>query len=144
MSSKSRIQITVKLPVDLHSSLSAAIKEGKYQNMTVAILTALEKELQAPVGMSHDLLNDDKEIQRLTLELQKNAADLRVMQATFEGIQRLTEEKDKRIGDLTKEVERLNKEVERLDMFAHYFKSVEVKQIEAPAPEKVKPWYKFW
>jgi Arc/MetJ-type ribon-helix-helix transcriptional regulator len=137
MSSESRIQITVKLPADLHGLLSAAIKEGKYQNMTVAILTALENELQEPTGMSQDLPNNDSEIQRLTLELQKNVTDLRVMQATFEGIQRLTEEKDKRIDDLTKEVETLN-------VFAHYFKNVEVKQIESPASEKVKPWWQFW
>lgn len=135
MSSESRIQITVKLPADLHSSLSAAIKDGKYQNMTVAILTALEKEMLEPVGMSKDLPNNDNEIQRLTKELQKNVTDLRVMQATFEGIQRLTEEKDKRIEDLTKEVEMLN-------VFAHYFKTVEPKQIEAPVEKK--QWWKFW
>jgi len=135
MSSESRIQITVKLPADLYSSLSAAIKDGKYQNMTVAILTALEKEMREPVGMSKDLPNNDNEIQRLTKELQKNVTDLRVMQATFEGIQRLTEEKDKRIEDLTKEVEMLN-------VFAHYFKTVEPKQIEAPAEKK--QWWKFW
>jgi len=136
MSSESRIQITVKLPADLHSSLSAAIKEGRYPNMTSAILTALEKEIQEPAGMSQDLPNADKEIQRLTLELQKNVTDLQVMQATFEGIQRLTEEKDKRIDDLTKEVEMLN-------VFAHYFKTVETRQIEAPS-EKKKKWFEFW
>ena len=135
MSSESRIQITVKLPSDLHSSLSTAIKEGKYPNMTSAILTALEKEIQEPAGMSQDLPNDDKEIQRLTLELQKNVTDLQVMQATFEGIQRLTEEKDKRIEDLTKEVEMLN-------VFVHYFKTVEPKQIEAPGAKK--SWWQFW
>ncbi|HZK71725.1 MAG TPA: hypothetical protein VFD03_09475 [Clostridia bacterium] len=135
MSSESRIQITVKLPADLHNSLSAAIKEGRYPNMTSAILTALEKEIQEHAGMSQDLPNADKEIQRLTLELQKNVTDLQVMQATFEGIQRLTEEKDKRIDDLTKEVEMLN-------VFAHYFKTVEPKQIEAPAEKK--KWFEFW
>lgn len=135
MSSESRVQITVKLPADLHSSLSAAIKDGKYQNMTVAILTALEKELQEPVRMSHDLPNNDNEIHRLTLELQKNVTELEVNQATLDGIKRLTEEKDKRIEDLTKEVEMLN-------VFAHYFKTVEPKQIEAPGAKK--SWWRFW
>lgn len=144
MSCESRIQITVKLPAELHGSLSQAIKEGKYQNMTAAIVTALEKELQEPIGMSEDLPNNDNEVQRLTIELQKNVTELEVSRATFEGIQRLTEEKDKRIVDLTREVEGLKKEVERLDMFAHYFKSVDVKQIEAPAAERVRPWWKFW
>lgn len=71
----------------------------------------------------------------------KNAPDpieLAKAQERLEGLQRLTEEKDKRIEDLTREVETLN-------VFAHYFKNVEVKQIEAPAAiEKKKPWYKFW
>jgi hypothetical protein len=49
----------------------------------------------------------------------------------------LIEEKDKRIEDLTREVGTLNG-------FAHYFKNVDVKQIEAPAAERKKKWYKFW
>ena len=66
------------------------------------------------------------------------------VQVHFEGLQKLLEEKDERIKNLNREVEGLQKEVERLDMFAHYFKSVEVKQIEAPAAEKTKPWWRFW
>jgi chromosome segregation ATPase len=194
MSAESRIQITVKLPSELHNSLSQAIKEGKYQNMTVAILTALEKELHESIGMSTDLPNQDSDIQRLTLELQKNVEDIQVMRSTFDDIQRLRGDKDKQLeeaqrqikdlensareksteilrlqnviqelpdrSDLAelkglyegklqlieekdKRIEDLSKEVERLDMFAHYFKNVEVKQIEAPATEK-KRWWKFW
>jgi predicted RNase H-like nuclease (RuvC/YqgF family) len=65
--------------------------------------------------------------------------ELAKVQAHYEGLQKLLEEKDKRI-------ESLNKEVERLDMFTHYFKSVEVKQIEAPAVEKksLLSRLKFW
>ena len=63
--------------------------------------------------------------------------ELAKVQAYYEGLQKLIEEKDKSI-------ERLEREVGTLNGFAHYFKNVEVKQIEAPAPEKVKPWYKFW
>jgi len=188
MSSESRIQITVKLPSELHSSLSQAIKEGKYQSMTSAILTALEKELQEYAGMSSDLLNQGSDIQRLTLELQKNVEDIQVMRATFDNIQRLNEDKDKQLegtrqqirdlensareksteilrlqnviqelpdsSDLAelkglyegrlhvieekdKRIEALEREVSRLDMFAHYFKNVEVKQIEAPAAERL-------
>ena len=80
-----------------------------------------------------------KEIERLTALLQEtpNPVELADVRARFEGLQSLTEEKDKRIEDLTKEVETLN-------VFAHYFKNIEVKQIEAPVYEKVKPWWKFW
>jgi len=66
------------------------------------------------------------------------------VRAHFAGLQKLLVEKTKTIDILNREVEGLQKEVERLDMFAHYFKSVEVKQIEAPATEKVKPWWHFW
>jgi pheromone shutdown protein TraB len=92
----------------------------------------------------------DRRIQEKNLEIQElkeslakspNPVELAKVQAHFEGLQKLLEEKQERIKDLTQEVEDKRKEVERLDMFAHYFKSVEVKQIEAPAAEK-KPWYK--
>jgi hypothetical protein len=80
-----------------------------------------------------------KEIERLKdiIDRAPDPVELAEVRAHFEGLQRLTEEKDKRIDDLTREVETLN-------VFAHYFKNVEVKQIEAPAAEKVKPWWKFW
>jgi len=58
-------------------------------------------------------------------------------QTPIEEKERLIDEKEKRIEDLTREVTTLNG-------FAHYFKTAEVKQIEAPAAEKVKPWWKFW
>jgi len=80
-----------------------------------------------------------KEIERLTVALQESPdpVELAEVRAHFTGHQRLLEEKDKTI-------EILNREVETLNIFAHYFKNVEVKQIEAPAAEKVKPWWKFW
>jgi predicted RNase H-like nuclease (RuvC/YqgF family) len=79
------------------------------------------------------------EIARLK-EVLSNApdpAELADIKARFEERQRLIDEKDKRI-------EALEREVSRLDMFAHYFKNVETKLIEAPAAEKKRPWYKFW
>ena len=63
--------------------------------------------------------------------------ELAKVQAHYEGLQKLLEEKDKRIEDLSRENGTLN-------VFAHYFKNVEVKQIEAPAAEKVKRWWEFW
>ncbi len=54
-----------------------------------------------------------------------------------EGLNMLIEEKNRSI-------ERLEKEVNRLDLFSHYFKSDKTKMLEAPAAEKVKPWWKFW
>jgi predicted RNase H-like nuclease (RuvC/YqgF family) len=63
--------------------------------------------------------------------------DLVRLQERNEGLNLVIAEKEKRIEDLTREVTTLNG-------FAHYFKTAEVKQIEAPAAEKVKPWWKFW
>jgi len=60
-----------------------------------------------------------KEIDRLTIALQEalDPVELAEIRANFTGIQRLLEGKDKRIEDLTREVETLN-------LFAHYFKNV--------------------
>jgi predicted RNase H-like nuclease (RuvC/YqgF family) len=80
----------------------------------------------------------DRHIETLKAELEKapDSVEFTKVQERLEGLQRLTEEKDKRIEDLTREIETLN-------VFAHYFKNVEVKQLEPPG-EKKKPWYKFW
>jgi predicted RNase H-like nuclease (RuvC/YqgF family) len=60
--------------------------------------------------------------------------ELATAQERLEGLQRLLEEKDKTI-------EILNRDFENLNVFAHYFKNVEVKQIEAPGKKK---WWEFW
>jgi predicted RNase H-like nuclease (RuvC/YqgF family) len=75
--------------------------------------------------------DDDKE---QTTEIKLELVQTR---AYNEGLQKLLEEKDKRIEDLTMEVEDLRG-------FAHYFKTVEVKQLEAPKIDVIKPWWKFW
>ena len=62
--------------------------------------------------------------------------DLVKLQERNEGLNLVIAEKEKRIEDLTREVTTLNG-------FAHYFKTVEVKQIEAPAAQR-KPWWRFW
>ena len=108
------------------------------------ILKARNEELERRIESERNYLKT--EIERLTLALQESPdpVELAEVRAHFEGLKRLLDEKDKRIENLNREVEGLQKEVERLDMFAHYFKSVEVKQIEAPAAEKAKPWWRFW
>jgi Arc/MetJ-type ribon-helix-helix transcriptional regulator len=154
MSSESRIQITVKLPPDLHTTLSKAIEEGRYNNMTVAVITALEKELSGSAEMSGDIQNIDTEVQRLTTELQKNVSDLQVTQATFEGIQRLTEEKDKQLLEKNLHIETLKAELNKAERdkedlkttYNNYFLQVQTlinqKAIEAPGAKK--PWWRFW
>ena len=128
MPPESRIQITVKLPIDLHGTLSKAINEGRYNNMTAAIITALEKELSDHAEMSTDIQDNDENVQRLTRELQKNVLDLQVLQATFAGIQRLAEEKDKQIEEKNQHIETLKDELNKAESkedlkvtYANYF-----------------------
>jgi hypothetical protein len=82
-----------------------------------------------------------KEIRRLTIALQGSPepVELAEIRAHFGGLQKLLEEKDKSI-------ERLEREVETLNVFAHYFKNVDVKKLEAPAVEKkpILSKLKFW
>jgi hypothetical protein len=63
--------------------------------------------------------------------------ELARLQERNEGLRMLLEEREKRIAELTQYKEDIG-------AFANYFKNVEVKQIEAPAAQKSKPWYKFW
>jgi len=101
------------------------------------VLKTRNEELERHIEMERTYLK--KEIERLTdiIDRAPDPVELAEVRAHFEGLQRLLEEKDKRIEDLTREVTTLNG-------FAHYFKTAEVKQIEAPAAERKKPWYKFW
>jgi DNA repair ATPase RecN len=161
-----KVPVAARIPKDLYTRCLQ-----DFDNITAAINTALEFYYNPPVNNRlqnenerlqnvNDCIHDvnansslEENIKTLTLEISRlkeslsnspDPVELAEVRAHFEGLQRLTEEKDKRIKDLIQEVEDKRKEVERLDMFAHYFKSVEVKQIEAPAAEKKKPFWKFW
>jgi len=151
-----------RVNVYISDDLYSLVLNSEY-NMTEAIITGLTKLLE-PVREAVDSKIDvstkedsgtsstelvvslQNQIKILEEQLSKapDLVELVEVRAHFEGLQKLLEEKTKTIDILNREVEGLQKEVERLDMFAHYFKSVEVKQIEAPAAEKVKPWWRFW
>jgi predicted RNase H-like nuclease (RuvC/YqgF family) len=166
-----RIPINAKIPKSLHDSILAAVEAEQYKDKTACITEALEKllsntqeetqvnkevlqemeneiqNLQRVIQAKYTELQDYKnvlqdkesEIRRLQSVIQEapDPLELAEMKGSYTGMQRLLDEKDKRIEDLTREVS-------RLDMFAHYFKNVEVKQIEDTTAEKVKPWWKFW
>jgi len=119
-----------------------ALREEKESNQE-ALGRSMEEKLPELEKCIQYLENSTREKNTEILRLQKviqeapDRAELAELKGNHTGLQRLLEEKDKRIEDLTREVS-------RLDMFAHYFKNVEVKQIEAHATEKVKTWWKFW
>jgi hypothetical protein len=153
-------RVNVYIPDDLYSR----VLNSEY-NMTEAILAGLTKLLE-PIREDFDskidastkedsstsstelVMSLQNQIKILEEQLSKSADPMELVEARahFEGINRLIEEKDERIKNLNREIEGLHKEVERLDMFAHYFKSVEVKQIESPSAEKksLLSRLKFW
>ncbi len=90
-------------------------------------------------GYKENIKSLNSEIERLQAVIMEapDPLELARLQERNEGLNLVIAEKEKRIEDLTREVS-------RLDMFAHYFKTTEVKQIEAPKAEKKKPWWKRW
>ena len=121
---------------------SLAIHEEKGSNQE-ALGSSQEEKLPELEKQIMDLENSNREksaeILRLRGVIQEapDPLELARLHERNEGLNLVIAEKEKRIEDLTREVS-------RLDMFAHYFKNVEVKQIDAPATQKSKPWYKFW
>lgn len=90
-------------------------------------------------GYKENIKSLNSEIERLKNVIQEapDPLELARLQERNEGLNLVIAEKEKRIEDLTREVTTLNG-------FAHYFKNIEVKQIEAPAAQKSKPWWKLW
>lgn len=103
-------------------------------------------ELKAITGEQKTQIEEYKtQVQGLNAEISRlktilteapDPVDLVRLQEWNDGLNLVIAEKEKRIEDLTREVTTLNG-------FAHYFKTAEVKQIEAPSTEK-KPWWRFW
>lgn len=95
-------------------------------------------------GYEKDIIGYKENIKVLNAEIERlreafanspDPVELAEVRAHFEGLQKLLEEKERTI-------EILNRDVETLSVFAHYFKNTEVKQLEAPAVEKKRPWYR--
>lgn len=109
-------------------------------NRSKAEIQALHEEVKRSKEEVNSIKEDyTRKIKDLEESLRKapDPVELADIKARFDERQTLLEEKDKRITGLEREVNNLNG-------FAHYFKTTEIKQIEAPAAQKSKPWYKFW
>jgi len=124
MSNESKIQVTVKLPLNIHSVLTQRVNEGTYQSMSAALIVALEKELTETVKQSEDMLQTDNKCQILTADLEKNVSEMGILQAIFQGSLKLSEEKDKRIYDLEKEIEALLTELKKINQDKEDLKSM--------------------
>ena len=108
----------------------------------IQVLTVESEEQKARIEeYKAQVQTFNSEITRLKNVLMEapNPVDLVRLQERNEGLNLVIAEKEKRIEDLTREVTTLNG-------FAHYFKTAEVKQIEAPAAEKksILSRLKFW
>lgn len=77
--------------------------------------SAVTEAFRALLDKSQNIPNESQDIPRL--------------EATIQGLQLLLQEKDERISDL-------KRETETLSTFAHYFKSLEYRRIEASTEEK--------
>jgi len=124
--------VSPKIPEDPPEILSVSQEIPK--------LKALTEEQKAKIeDYKAQIQTLNAEITRLKTAILEapDPVDLVRLQERNEGLNLVIAEKEKRIEDLTREVTTLNG-------FAHYFKTAEVKQIEAPAAEKTKSWWKFW
>jgi Arc/MetJ-type ribon-helix-helix transcriptional regulator len=154
MSNESKIQVTVKLPLNIHSVLTQRVNEGTYQSMSAALIVALEKELTETVKQSEDMLQTDNKCQILTADLEKNVSEMGILQAIFQGSLKLSEEKDKRIYDLEKEIEALLTELKKINQDKEDLKSMHnnymlqmqtlINQRAIEVPGAKKPWWRFW
>jgi Arc/MetJ-type ribon-helix-helix transcriptional regulator len=154
MSNESRIQVTVKLPLNIHSVLTQKVNEGTYPSMSAALIIALEKELAETFRQFEDIPKTNTKCQILTANLEKKVSEIAVLQATFQGSLKLSEEKDKRIGDLENEIEALLTELKKTNQDKEDLKSmhnnymlqmqtlINQKSIEVPGAKK--PWWIFW
>jgi predicted RNase H-like nuclease (RuvC/YqgF family) len=104
---------------------------------TLKTLTEDQKEMIEDYKVQVQALNSEISRLKNTIMEAPDPVDLVRFQERNDGLNLVIEEKNRSI-------DRLEKEVNRLDMFSNYFKSNQVKQIEAPATEKKKRWYEFW
>jgi predicted RNase H-like nuclease (RuvC/YqgF family) len=119
--------------------ISHTLANNVVQN-DIQVLTAVTEEQKARIeDYKTQVKTLNSEISRLQNVIMESPdpTELAVTKKDNEGLRLVIEEKDRSI-------ERLEKEVNRLDLFSHYFKSNPVRQIEASAAERKKPWYKFW
>src|SRR5659263_165028 len=100
-------------------------------NVTNGILQARVEDLEKH---NETLKTEISRLKNVIIEA-PDPIELAKLQERNESLNLLINEKEKRIEDLTKYKEDIG-------VFANYFKSNPVKQIEAPAAEKVRPWWR--
>lgn len=144
---ESRVQMTVKVPFELYNLMSKSVNEKKYPSMSAVVVTALEKEINKPSSSSNVILENEKELLKLTTELQKYVSENAVLLVNYQGIQRLIEDKEERIKELQEQLKVKDTQLEKITgtmnaQAVHIQTLINQKQIEAPGAKK--PWWRFW
>jgi len=141
------------LPTSLYDSLVFAVSQGKYQNQTAGIITALEHDLDNTIVKE---LRDTIQLQAFSNEekkavIQRLASDFSTVQATLAGHYNMCQEKNLRIVDLQKQVgvkdeqiEKLNEAVEKQAVHIQSLIQENSRLNIKILPETTKkPWWKF-
>lgn len=147
MPSESRVQMTVKIPFELYNLMSKSVNEKKYPSMSAVVVIALEKEIYEPNSSSKVILDNEKELLKLTAELQKYVSENAVLLANYRGIQKLIDDKEERVKELQEQLKVKDTQLEKITetmnaQAVHIQTLINQKQIEAPGAKK--PWWRFW
>jgi Arc/MetJ-type ribon-helix-helix transcriptional regulator len=167
-----RVQMTVKIPGELHTLMTKAVNEEKYASMSGVVITALENELRATSSNTTVSPENEKELLSITTELQKKSSENEVLLANYQGVQTLLAEKEERIKSMQEQIKvkdshqeaRINDLIDQLRVKDQQLEKKDIhiqnltetmqsqvlnihnlisqKAIEAPGSKK--PWWRFW
>jgi Arc/MetJ-type ribon-helix-helix transcriptional regulator len=147
MPPESRVQMTVKIPFELYNLMAKAVNDRKYLSMSAVVVTAFEKTMHEPSSNTKVILENEKELHQLNIELQKYVSENAVLLANYQGVLRLLDDKEERTKELQEQLKvkdiQLEKITETMNAQAVHIQTlINQKQIEAPGAKK--PWWRFW
>ena len=147
MPPESRVQMTVKIPFELYNLMAKAVYDRKYLSMSAVVVTAFEKTMHEPSSNTKVILENEKELHQLNIELQKYVSENAVLLANYQGVLRLLDDKEERTKELQEQLKvkdiQLEKITETMNAQAVHIQTlINQKQIEAPGAKK--PWWRFW
>jgi DNA polymerase III delta prime subunit len=127
--------------------MAKAVNDRKYLSMSAVVVTAFEKTMHEPSSNTKVILENEKELHQLNIELQKYVSENAVLLANYQGVLRLLDDKEERTKELQEQLKvkdiQLEKITETMNAQAVHIQTlINQKQIEAPGAKK--PWWRFW
>jgi hypothetical protein len=103
--------------------------------------------MHEPSSNTKVILENEKELHQLNIELQKYVSENAVLLANYQGVLRLLDDKEERTKELQEQLKvkdiQLEKITETMNAQAVHIQTlINQKQIEAPGAKK--PWWRFW